>query len=94
MYAMAGGTRNHALIVMATGARLYDQLRDRPCSVAGSDLRLFCPPSRILTYPDLVVVCEPARFLDSGRDTITDATLIVEVLSPLTQNYDRGEKFR
>jgi Uma2 family endonuclease len=48
----------------------------------------------LLTYPDVVVFCEPAKFLDGDRDTLVDATVIVDVLSPSTQNYDRGEKFR
>jgi Uma2 family endonuclease len=48
----------------------------------------------MFTYPDIVVTCGPDKFLDNRRDTITDATLIVEVLSPSTCNYDRGEKFR
>ena len=44
-------------------------------------------------YPDLVITCGPDKFLDNRRDTITDATAIIEVLSPSTRNYDRGEKF-
>ncbi len=48
----------------------------------------------MLTYPDVVVYCEPAKFLDGDRDTLVDATVIVEVLSRSTRNYDRGEKFR
>jgi Uma2 family endonuclease len=94
VYAMAGGAVNHALIAMAVGARLDEQLRGRPCAVAGSDLRLFCESAKMLTYPDVVVFCKPRRFLDGKKDTLTDATVIVEVLSPSTQNYDRGEKFR
>jgi len=91
---MAGGTRNHALIAAAVIARLDEQLADKPCAVAGSDLRLFCKPANILTYPDVAVFCEPAKFLDGDEDTLTDATVLVEVLSRSTQNYDRGEKFR
>ena len=94
VFAMAGGGRKHALIAMAVGARLDEQLRDRPCAVAGSNLRLFCQQAKMLTYPDIVVFCEPAQFLDGDTDTLVDATAIVEVLSPSTQNYDRGEKFR
>jgi Uma2 family endonuclease len=94
VFAMAGGGRKHALIAMAVGARLDEQLRDRPCAVAGSNLRLFCEQAKMLTYPDIVVFCEPAEFLDGDTDTLVDATAIVEVLSPSTQNYDRGEKFR
>ena len=92
--AMAGGARNHALIAAAAVARLDEQLRDTPCAVAGSDLRLFCKSANILTYPDVVVFCEPVQFLDDDEDTLVDAVVLIEVLSRSTQNYDRGEKFR
>lgn len=78
---------------MAVGASLNQQLRDRPCAVAGSDLRLYCKPAQVLTYPDIVAFCEPAQFPDGDEDTLTDATVIIEVLSPSTRNFDRGEKF-
>jgi Uma2 family endonuclease len=54
---------------------------------------LFSSQYRIFTYPDVVVTCGPDQFLDGRGDTLTDATLIVEVLSPSTRGYDRGEKF-
>jgi Uma2 family endonuclease len=91
---MAGGAVNHALIATAVAARLDEQPGDRPCAVAGSNLRLFCQQAQMLTYPDIVVFFEPAQFLDGDTDTLVDATAIVEVLSPPIQNYDRGEKFR
>jgi Uma2 family endonuclease len=94
VFARAGRGPNHALIAAAVIIRLGGQLDDRPCAVAGSDLRLYCPKDQMLTYPDVVVFCEPAKFLDSDEDTLIDAIAIVEVLSPSTQNYDRGEKFR
>jgi Uma2 family endonuclease len=94
VFAMAGGSRNHALVAAAVVARLDEQLRDKPCSVAGSDLRLYCPAVDMLTYPDATVFCEPGQYRDTEEDTLTDATVIVEVLSRSTQNYDRGEKFR
>lgn len=93
IYAMAGGGRNHALIAAAAIARLDAQLRGRPCAVAGSDLRVFCRPANVMTYPDVVVFCEPASFLDGEKDSLTDATVIIEVLSRSTQRYGRGEKF-
>jgi len=94
VFAMAGGGVNHAIIAAAAIVQLGEQLRHTRCFVTGSDLRLFCKPSNVLTYPDVVVVCEPRRFLDGEKDTLTDATVIIEVLSPSTRNYDRGEKFR
>ena len=94
VYAMAGGAVNHALIALDAAALLLSQLRGRPCTVAGSDLRLYCESYNILTYPDVVVFCNPRRFLDGRKDTLIDATVIIEVLSGSTQNYNRGEKFR
>lgn len=92
--AMAGASRNHNRIATATLSWLYEQLRGKACEVAGSDVRLYIAKYDVLTYPDVVVTCGPDVFLDDEKDTIRDATLIVEVLSPSTQNFDRGEKFR
>jgi Uma2 family endonuclease len=93
VFVMAGGTPNHAWIVSNTLARLSEQLRGRPCGARSGDLRLFIAQHQVFTYPDIVVTCGPDRLLDNRRDTIVDATLIVEVLSPSTKSYDRGEKF-
>jgi Uma2 family endonuclease len=94
MFAMAGGTPNHAWIVVNTASRLTEQLRGRPCGARSSDLRLYSARHKMFTYPDIVVTCGPDQLLDGRNDTLTDATVIVEVLSPSTRNYDRGEKFR
>ena len=94
MYAMSGGTLNHARIVANLVARLLEQLRGGPCELAANDLRLYIAREDVYTYPDIVVICGPVRFQDKHRDSIVDATVIVEVLSPSTGNYDRGEKFR
>jgi Uma2 family endonuclease len=94
MFAMAGGTRNHARVVSNASARIHEQLRGTRCEVVGSDMRVHSAHFGIYVYPDIVVTCGPDRLLDGHKDTLTDATLIVEVLSPSTQNYDRGEKFR
>jgi Uma2 family endonuclease len=92
--AMPGGSRNHALIAAEVLIRLGPQLRGTEFAVAGSDTRLFCRQAAVLTYPDCVVFSDNATFLDDDEDTLTDATVIVEVLSPSTRNFDRGEKFR
>jgi Uma2 family endonuclease len=93
MFAMANPTRNHSRIAPNTLSRLSEQLRGKFCGVTGSDTRLYIPKHRAFTYPDIVVTCGPDQLYDARRDTITDATLIVEVLSPSTKNYDRSEKF-
>jgi Uma2 family endonuclease len=93
MFAMAGGTLDHAMIASDVSGILRAQLRGRPCRIAGSDLRLQVSPDGLYTYPDIVVFCGKAKLADAHRDTITDATAIIEVLSPSTENYDRGFKF-
>ena len=92
--AMSGGTMNHARIVRNTLSSLSEQLRGQPCEAFANDLRLFCARYNIFSYPDIVSGCGASKFLDERRDTITGATAVVEVLSPGTMNYDRGEKFR
>jgi Uma2 family endonuclease len=94
MFAMSGGTPNHARIVSNAVRRLGEQLDDRPCEVFGGDLRLYSAKYKIFTYPDVLVACGQHRLLEGRRDTLTDATVIIEVLSPSTKNYDRSEKFR
>ena len=93
MYAMSGGTLNHAAIVGNTLFQLMSQLQGTKCRAFANDLRLHSAMHRMFTYPDIVVICGAPAFLDQRRDTIVDATVIVEVLSPSTKSYDRGDKF-
>lgn len=93
MFAMAGGSLDHSRIFHSVSGLLNAQLRGRSCEVAGSDLRLRVSPKGLFTYPDIVVFCGKPQFADSRTDTITDATVIIEILSPSTENYDRGFKF-
>jgi Uma2 family endonuclease len=94
VYAMAGASARHNLIAMNTGASLHSQLRRQACTVYPSDLRVKVNPMELYTYPDLSVVCGAPRFEDGQRDTLLNPTVIVEVLSPSTENYDRGQKFQ
>ena len=94
MYAMAGSSRNHAYLVMNAGYLLNGQLRGRECAAFATDLRLFVRQHRLITYPDVFVACPPFQDLDSRKDTMVDASVIIEVASPSTKNYDRREKFR
>jgi Uma2 family endonuclease len=93
MFAMSGGSLNHARLVRNLVVLLDGQLRGHPFEVASSDLRLRVSPDGLYTYPDIVVFCGRPQFVDDRTDTITDATAIIEVLSPSTENYDRGFKF-
>lgn len=94
IFSMSGGSLEHNRLVRNLLGELYIALKGKKCEVLPSDIRLHMPEHQVFTYPDLLVVCGQPRLLKTRRDTVTDATLIVEVLSPSTQDYDRTEKFR
>jgi Uma2 family endonuclease len=93
MFAMTGGSRWHSLAIGNLVRELSLQLRHRPCQVYPSDLRVHIPASGLYTYPDLIVVCGEPRLQDEHQDTLLNPTVIIEVLSPTTEAYDRGKKF-
>ncbi|HVK74235.1 MAG TPA: Uma2 family endonuclease, partial [Kofleriaceae bacterium] len=94
VWAMAGGSPEHAAIAANVIALLAAQLRDRRCRVFTADLRIRVTATGLGTYPDVTVVCgQLARDPDDPRgNTVVNPTLLVEVLSPSTEDYDRGEK--
>jgi Uma2 family endonuclease len=94
VWAMAGGSPRHAAIAANVAAILGAALRERPCQVYSSDLRVRVKATGLGTYPDLSVVCGALQTDpdDPGANTAINPTLIVEVLSPSTEDYDRGEK--
>ncbi len=92
IYAMAGSTREHAAICANLSSALGVQLRGQGCQVHSSDLRIRVLESGLATYPDVTVVCRRAELDPEDRNTVTNPVLIVEVLSPSTVAYDRGEK--
>lgn len=91
--AMTGASRQHNLISLNIAASLHSQLRSRPCEIYMGDMRVAVDEAEFYTYPDIVVVCEDPQFLDGELDTLLNPTLLIEVLSPSTASYDRGEKF-
>lgn len=93
MFALAGTTAAHALIVTNVISALHDQVKDRPCTVYSTDLRVRVSESGLYTYPEVFVICGPPEFIDAHLDTVTNPKLIVEVLSESTRDYDRGRKF-
>ena len=93
MYSMAGAREAHNLIALNVAGEFRQQLRTRPCRAYPSDMRVQVSASRRYSYPDVTVVCGEPRFLDERRDTLLNPTLIVEVLSPSTELFDRGRKF-
>ncbi len=93
VYAMSGGSAPHGYIIANWVRRLGNALDKLPCRVAGSDLRVRVSPGGLYTYPDVVVVCGEPQYADGRIDTLLNPVLIVEVLSPSTEAYDRGFKF-
>lgn len=93
VFAMAGGTPEHAALAMAVGVALGNALADRPCRVFNSDLRVRIASSDLATYPDVTVVCGEFVPADDDPHAAQNPYLIVEVLSDSTEAYDRGEKF-
>jgi Uma2 family endonuclease len=92
MFEMAAVSRWHGLIETNIIGQLNLQLKGRPCEVY-TNVRLRVAPAPLYTYPDVMVVCADARFADDQKDTLLNPIFIVEVLSPSTQDYDRGGKF-
>ena len=93
IFAMSGASPRHVLIVTNVVAELRGQLKKRSCTVYSTGLRVRVSATGLYTYPDVVVVCETPQFDDERKDTLLNPTLIVEVLSDSTKDYDRGDKF-
>jgi Uma2 family endonuclease len=92
-FAMSGGSEEHSLIATNVATELNLQLRERPCKVYNSDMRVRMAEEGPYAYPDVTVVCGEAQFADAEVDTLLNPTRIVEVLSPTTEAWDRGGKF-
>jgi Uma2 family endonuclease len=92
IYAMAGGTPEHAALAAAVSGLLFGQLRGGACRAYDSDLRVRTP-SGLATYPDVTVICGPSQRDEVDPQAVTNPALIVEVLSRSTEDYDSGDKF-
>jgi Uma2 family endonuclease len=101
VYAMAGESPEHSDICSNLVSILHPQLRGTPCRVWSKDTKVRSGPEPrtrratkgLFSYPDLVVVCGAPQFHDAYRDVLLNPTVIIEVLSPSTEAFDRGEKF-
>ena len=92
MFAMAGGSFNHSLLATRMSA-LLDRQVPPACRTFNSDLRINVASAGLYTYADCGVICGEPQFAGDQRDTILNPLLLVEVLSPSTEGYDRGKKF-
>jgi len=90
VYAMAGGSESHALISANVLIGLSNALRQKPCRVYGADMKLHVRRHDLFCYPDVQVLCEGGI---RHEQYVENPVLIVEVLSPSTESYDRSLKF-
>lgn len=93
VFAMAGASMSHNLIVANVIRELGVEMKHRPCRVFASDLKVRIDASDVGCYPDVLVLCDKPQFYDNRRDVVLNPQLIVEVLSKSTEAYDRGDKF-
>jgi Uma2 family endonuclease len=93
VFAMAGGSPEHAAIAANVIGHLRGVLRDRPCHIFTSDAKVEIEATGLFTYPDVTVVCGDVQRSAKSKDTIINPLLLVEVTSESTEDGDRGGKF-
>ncbi len=93
VFAFAGASMQHNLIAVNLLGTLHRQLRDRACTAFSSDMRITIPQTPHYAYADVVVVCGSPQTDDAFNDNLLNPIVIIEVLSPSTERYDRGKKF-
>jgi Uma2 family endonuclease len=94
IFAMSGASLNHNSIQINVAEQLKSKLRDKDCKPFGRDLRIHIPSNTLYTYPDFSVICGEINLTGTGDvDTATNPTVIIEILSKSTRDYDRGSKF-
>ncbi len=91
VYALSGASMRHNRIVVNLVLSIGNQLRGGPCEVFASDMRMHATAG-LYAYPDVTIVCGKPELEDEHLDTLLNPTVLIEVLSPSTERYDRGRK--
>ena len=94
IFAMSGAKLAHNIIAKNLSGNLFLKLKGKPCQPYGSDTRIHIPSNTLFTYPDISIICGEPLTLNSDNWNVLNPTVIIEILSSSTKNYDRGEKFR
>lgn len=94
VFAMAGAGARHNVIFSNLFGELAYRLKGKPCKPYGSDLRIHIPENSLYTYPDISIICGEIIPSKMDADTAIQPTVLIEILSPSTRNYDEGIKFR
>ncbi|RBQ12003.1 Uma2 family endonuclease [Pedobacter miscanthi] len=93
IFAMSGAGDNHNEIFSNVFGEIVNKLKGKPCRPYGSDKRMNIPENTLFTYPDISIYCNGLTHSDVDEDTTILPTVIIEILSPSTKNYDKGKKF-
>ena len=93
VFAMSGASWEHNIIAKNISTIILPFLKGKPCDMFGSDLRIHIPENTLYTYPDFSIICGKPETTDAEKDTITKPSVIIEILSKSTKDYDRGSKF-
>ena len=93
VFAMSGASLKHNVIFSNLFTDIGSKLKGKGCRPYGSDLRIHIPKNTLYTYPDISIICGEADLTDKEFDTATNPSVIIELLSKSTRNYDKGEKF-
>ncbi len=94
VFAMSGAGHRHNIIFTKVFGALCMQLENSSCQPYGSDMRMHIPENTLYTYPDISIYCGAPTITDEEEDTLIQPTIIIEILSESTRNYDRGKKFK
>jgi len=90
---MSGASIPHNITAMNCYIDLGTKLKGKNCKPFGSDLRIHIPKNTLYTYPDISIICGAIETTDDKFDTVINPSVIIEILSESTKNYDKGGKF-
>ena len=93
IFAMAGAGNRHNVVFKNLYLALGIALKGKECQPYGSDLRIHIPENTLYTYPDISIICGDIINSSEDEDAAVQPAAVIEILSPATKNYDRGEKF-
>ena len=93
VFAMSGASIPQNYVFHNVYGSLVISLKGKNCKPFGSDLRIHIPENGLYTYPDITIICGKPETTDNFEDSVTNPSVIIEILSKSTQDYDRGTKF-
>jgi Uma2 family endonuclease len=94
IFAMSSAKLNHNKIFASLFSTLGSKLKGKSCKPYGSDLRVYIESNSLFTYPDITIVCGKVETKNDDELNVLNPTVIIEILSSSTKNYDRGDKFK